>query len=79
MSALDTILELKTRMGQSIIGQEGIVERLLIGLLANGKLLVEGLPVSPGPGPSRAWTPGPPGAAPPGGALRRLSRLNPPA
>jgi MoxR-like ATPase len=31
-------------MGRSIIGQEAIVERLLIGLLANGNLLVEGLP-----------------------------------
>ena len=30
--------------GESIIGQEQIVERLLIGLLANGNLLVEGLP-----------------------------------
>ena len=44
MSARDTILELKARMGQSIIGQEHIVGRLLIGLLANGNLLVEGLP-----------------------------------
>jgi len=44
MSARDTILELKARIGQSIIGQEHIVERLLIGLLANGHLLVEGLP-----------------------------------
>lgn len=31
-------------MGQSIIGQEAVIERLLIGLLANGNLLVEGLP-----------------------------------
>jgi MoxR-like ATPase len=31
-------------MQRSIIGQEHIVERLLIGLLANGNLLVEGLP-----------------------------------
>ena len=44
MSGRDTILELKARMGQSIIGQEHIIERLLIGLLANGNLLVEGLP-----------------------------------
>lgn len=41
---LDSILELKSRMGQSIIGQDRMVERLLIGLLANGNLLVEGLP-----------------------------------
>ena len=44
MSARDTILDLKARMGQSIIGQEHIIERILIGLLANGNLLVEGLP-----------------------------------
>jgi MoxR-like ATPase len=44
MSTRDTILDLKARMGRSIIGQEHIVERLLIGLLANGNLLVEGLP-----------------------------------
>src|SRR5262245_26676915 len=44
MSARDQVLDLKTRIGKSIIGQEHIVERLLIGLLANGNLLVEGLP-----------------------------------
>jgi len=44
MSARDRILDLKQRMARSIIGQEAIVERLLIGLLANGNLLVEGLP-----------------------------------
>jgi MoxR-like ATPase len=43
-SALDSVLELKAHMGQSIIGQEQMIERLLIGLLANGNLLVEGLP-----------------------------------
>jgi MoxR-like ATPase len=31
-------------MGQAIIGQAHVVERLIIGLLANGNLLVEGLP-----------------------------------
>lgn len=44
MAALDDILALKTRMGQSIIGQTDVIDRLLIGLLANGNLLVEGLP-----------------------------------
>jgi MoxR-like ATPase len=38
------IQTLKSRMQQSIIGQEAVVERLIIGLLANGNLLVEGLP-----------------------------------
>ncbi|WP_440310299.1 AAA family ATPase, partial [Klebsiella pneumoniae] len=31
-------------IGESIIGQQAMVERLLLGLLANGHLLVEGLP-----------------------------------
>ena len=44
MSAHDQILELKTRMAKSIIGQEDVIERLVIGLLANGNLLIEGLP-----------------------------------
>ena len=44
MATRDTILDLKARMSQSIIGQEHIIERILIGLLANGNLLVEGLP-----------------------------------
>ncbi len=42
--AHDQIEALRERMQQSIIGQEGVVERIIIGLLANGNLLVEGLP-----------------------------------
>ena len=38
------VLSLKQRMGEAIVGQEAMVERLLLGLLANGNLLVEGLP-----------------------------------
>ncbi|MCW3782016.1 AAA family ATPase [Defluviimonas salinarum] len=44
MTARDAIEELRARMGQAIIGQRDVIERLLIGLLANGNLLVEGLP-----------------------------------
>lgn len=44
MSAREQIADLDTRMGRSIIGQRAVVERLIIGLLANGNLLVEGLP-----------------------------------
>ena len=44
MSTLDSVRELQTRMGQSIIGQESVIEQLLIGLLANGNILMEGLP-----------------------------------
>jgi len=41
---LDDIRQLQARIGKSIIGQETMVERLVLGLLANGNLLVEGLP-----------------------------------
>ncbi len=44
MTVLDSINDLKERMSRSIIGQQQVVERLLMGLLANGNLLVEGLP-----------------------------------
>src|SRR5262245_47727167 len=44
MSARDQVLDLQKRMHQSIIGQEAIIGPLLIGLLSNGNLLVEGLP-----------------------------------
>ena len=44
MSAREAILDLKARMAQSIIGQETVVERLLLTLLCNGNVLVEGLP-----------------------------------
>jgi MoxR-like ATPase len=44
MSAHQQIAELRQRMRKSIIGQQAVVERLIIGLLANGNLLVEGLP-----------------------------------
>ena len=44
MSALDQILELKKRIGIEIIGQEAALDQLLIALLANGHILMEGLP-----------------------------------
>lgn len=44
MSAHEQIQDLKDRMGQVIIGQKDVIDRLVIGLLANGNLLVEGLP-----------------------------------
>ncbi|KPA21560.1 ATPase RavA [Shimia sp. SK013] len=44
MSPLEQIATLRTRMGESIIGQRDVIERLIIGLLANGNLLIEGLP-----------------------------------
>jgi len=44
VSAHDQIMDLKARMERSIIGQEQVVERLLLTLLFNGNVLVEGLP-----------------------------------
>ena len=44
VSPRDSILALQDAMSRYIIGQQQMVERLLIGLLANGNLLVEGLP-----------------------------------
>jgi len=44
MTTRDTILDLQFRMSQDIVGQEHILERIIIGLLSNGNLLVEGLP-----------------------------------
>jgi MoxR-like ATPase len=44
MCTRDLILQLKQRMGEAIIGQEQVIERLLLTLLANGNLWLEGLP-----------------------------------
>lgn len=44
METQHAINELKERINKSIIGQEKLVERILIALLANGNLLLEGLP-----------------------------------
>lgn len=44
MSTHDSVRKLQARMGQSVIGQESVIEQLIIGLLANGNILMEGLP-----------------------------------
>ena len=44
MTPHESIQILQKKMNAVIVGQENIVERLIIGLLANGNLLVEGLP-----------------------------------
>lgn len=44
MSPHDSFIELQKQMGASIIGQQTVIERLLIALLANGNVLMEGLP-----------------------------------
>ena len=43
-SVLGAFLELRERLKQDILGQQTLVERLLLALLADGHLLVEGAP-----------------------------------
>jgi MoxR-like ATPase len=44
MTPREQIGEIQKRVNASVIGQERVVERLIIALLANGNVLVEGLP-----------------------------------
>ena len=44
MPARDAIGRIVAEMNRAVIGQERVVERLIIALLANGNVLVEGLP-----------------------------------
>jgi MoxR-like ATPase len=44
MTPLESVRDLQNRIAQTVLGQQTMIERLLIGLLANGSLLVEGLP-----------------------------------
>lgn len=44
MKTIDQIKELGDRINQSIIGQEKVVEKILVVFLADGNLLLEGLP-----------------------------------
>ncbi|MCK5679844.1 MoxR family ATPase [bacterium] len=44
MAALDEINDLKIRIGNSIVGQDQVIDRLILGLLADGNLLLEGVP-----------------------------------
>ena len=44
MDSRQQITQLQEKIAQSIIGQEIVVERLLVALLANGNVLMEGLP-----------------------------------
>ena len=44
MAPRDAILGLQTAMNAEVLGQPALVERMVIGLLADGHLLIEGLP-----------------------------------
>ncbi|HMM91804.1 AAA family ATPase [Bradyrhizobium sp.] len=43
-AARDALLDLKERIGKSVLGQDHLVESMLIALLANGNVLIESLP-----------------------------------
>jgi hypothetical protein len=44
VSVRQAVLDLQRCINRDIIGQERVVERLIIALLANGNVLIEGLP-----------------------------------
>jgi len=44
MTPRDQVLDLKRRIAASIIGQEAVIDQLLIALLVDGHILMEGLP-----------------------------------
>jgi MoxR-like ATPase len=44
MTTKEQILELKQLMAKSIIGQEDVITKIIIGLLTDGNILLEGLP-----------------------------------
>ncbi len=44
MTSHDVIMDLRQRMARSIIGQQDIVNKMLLALLCNGNVLIEGLP-----------------------------------
>ncbi len=44
MTSLEQINELKKAIGQTIIGQQDVIVKILIGLLTDGNVLLEGLP-----------------------------------
>ena len=44
LSALDAVNTLQNEMQRSVIGQDYVVERLVLALLSNGNVLLEGLP-----------------------------------
>ncbi len=44
MTPHESILSISAAMNAAVIGQQTVVERLLIALLADGNVLMEGLP-----------------------------------
>ncbi|MFV2056628.1 MAG: AAA family ATPase [Thiohalomonadales bacterium] len=44
MTAIDAVKQLNGQMQMSVLGQEHVIESLIIAMLANGNILLEGLP-----------------------------------
>jgi len=44
MTPFEAITQLKAQMSKSIIGQEKLIDRIILVLLADGNMLLEGLP-----------------------------------
>ena len=44
MTTLEQVNELRKRIGDDVIGQRDVIEKILIGLLTDGNVLLEGLP-----------------------------------
>ncbi len=44
MTTLEQVKELRKRIGDDVIGQQDVIDKILIGLLTDGNVLLEGLP-----------------------------------
>lgn len=44
MTTLEQVKELRQRIGDDVIGQQDVIDKILIGLLTDGNVLLEGLP-----------------------------------
>lgn len=44
MTTLEQVKELRKRIGNDVIGQQEVIDKILIGLLTDGNVLLEGLP-----------------------------------
>ena len=44
MSVAELAKSIKAEVGKAIVGQENVVEQVLVAVLANGHILLEGVP-----------------------------------
>lgn len=57
MSQRDAILALESAINQQVLGQDAVVRMIVVGLLADGHILLESLPGSPRPARCGHWPP----------------------